>query len=504
MTLLTILLSTTAQAQPNAWLPVETPEGASFSDTALSSTETDWSGGMQMAIENDMLWLKLPLAAAPCTDSTEARWRLVFSAAAPPSLPEYGYEWTCETLEHGSLSNWTASLGQPQTLVFEDHIYAVDSSWVIGLELVSMPIELLTTVSLSAISLEASIPQDIFGSSDDGLDSAWSASVVIDTDQDGLPPAYELLIGTDPNDGDSDDDGLHDGLEHLYGTDPFLCDTDEDGLKDGTELGVRIAHPDTQTALNCFVMDINPSTTTDPLNPDTDGGGRPDGVEDTNQDGHVATWEGDPNDPLDDIDSDEDEILDVFEIECSGAVAEDSDQDGLDDSIEGSIDSDGDGLADFCDPDDDDDGLSTALEGAEDFDGDELPNYLDIDSDNDGIYDSEEGLRDEDCDQKPDYLDVDLTDGPCSDNDGDGLTNDEEADCGTDPDMPDSDLDGLLDIDECNGEDSLGPFAPNNPYPSSPSKAEPHGFGCSATQKSSMPWLVFFGLSLLIRQRRTP
>ena len=503
MTLLTIMLSTTALASPNGWTVLESHNNGDFVDETQLQTPLDWSGVFHYALEAERLWISLPIASTPCTDSSEHRWRLVFSSQSLPELPEYAFEWTCDVLTHGALSNWTANINQPQDLDHSTHLSIENDRWLLQLELVSMPAEILTTVSLSAISFDGNIPIDIFGSPDDGLEAAWSAQLTIDTDQDGLSPTLEAQIGTDPNNGDSDDDGLHDGLEYMLGTDPLNCDTDDDGLMDGTEVGLRTPHPDTELSQNCFVMDVNPATTTDPLNADSDGGGRSDGLEDANMDGHVATWEGDPNDATDDIDNDNDNILDVFELDCSGQVSNDSDSDLIPDLDEGLIDSDNDGDPDFCDDDDDDDGLLTKTEGREDFDGDGIPNHLDTDSDNDGFSDSEEGLRDDDCDEKFDYLDADLTDGPCSDNDGDGLTNDEEEDCGTNPDMPDSDLDGLLDIDECAGNDSLGPFDPNTPLDFEQSKPNNAVFGCqnSPFSSTSLIMLMMAYLTVLMRQK---
>lgn len=70
----------------------------------------------------------------------------------------------------------------------------------------------------------------------------------------------------------------------------------------------------------------------------------------------------------------------------------DWDRDGIPDSVEGVMDSDGDGLANLEDPDSDGDGILDAIEGMGDPDGDGLPNYLDPDSDNDGISDRLENL----------------------------------------------------------------------------------------------------------------
>ena len=87
-------------------------------------------------------------------------------------------------------------------------------------------------------------------------------NVVIDTDGDEIPDAYEFLLGTDPYNRDSDGDGFDDGyelitlytdplafdvdtdfdsdnlsnfIEMLSGTNPFLCDSDFDGIYDNSD-----------------------------------------------------------------------------------------------------------------------------------------------------------------------------------------------------------------------------------------------------------------------------
>ena len=75
--------------------------------------------------------------------------------------------------------------------------------------------------------------------------------------------------------------------------------------------------------------------------------------------------------------------------------------------------------------DNDGDGISDNDEGTDDPDADGVPNYLDTDSDGDGIPDLEEGTGDPDNDGTPSYLDTD--------SDGDGALDVEEAAFGTDP-----------------------------------------------------------------------
>ena len=129
---------------------------------------------------------------------------------------------------------------------------------------------------------------------------------VVDTDQDGLSDAEEVLIGSDPNDDDSDDDGVLDGSEVnptvdddgdglVNAADP---DSDDDGLYDGTEAGLGCFVPG---AIHCTPDGDLGATKTNPLKPDTDDGGVKDGVEDKNHNGVVDPGETDPNDPTDDL-----------------------------------------------------------------------------------------------------------------------------------------------------------------------------------------------------------
>ena len=128
-------------------------------------------------------------------------------------------------------------------------------------------------------------------------------------------------------------------------------------------------------------------------------------------------------------------------------VDEDSDGDGIPDWDETSIDTDGDGTPDYLDPDSDGDGMADSFEGTFDSDGDGDPDRIDLDSDGDGILDAWEREQDIDADGIPNYLDLDsdgdgLFDPEDDDYDGDGIPDVEEW---GDNGIPDSDGDGTPD-----------------------------------------------------------
>lgn len=135
-----------------------------------------------------------------------------------------------------------------------------------------------------------------------------------DTDNDGLNDGEEVDLGTDPLDADTDDDGIADGEEvdpgeDGYITDPLDPDSDDDGLLDGVETGADPVPGGNSDGNGTpyegtnpgFRPDLDPNTRTNPVDPDTDGGGVPDGEEDADHDGEQDPDERDPNDPSDDI-----------------------------------------------------------------------------------------------------------------------------------------------------------------------------------------------------------
>lgn len=347
------------------------------------------------------------------------------------------------------------------------NIHTIDDWFVdVRIELAELPaIEFFgDTFRVAFVSGNTSTPigadADLCGTDDTtalgALSAAWSDSIGVDQDSDGLTDIEEDAIGSDKTDADSDDDGVSDIDEvRTAGSSPILCDTDGDGLTDGQELGVSAPLDDTDTSAGCFEVDGDSGdTTTLPTEVDSDGGTVSEGLEDRDQDGVWDTWETNPNDGSDDLDNDGDGIPDALEDLCGGADTTDRDGDGIPDEDEGFADTDGDGTPDFCEEDDDDDGVTTAEELGEDgttetdSDGDGKPDYQDSDSDDNGIDDGDEPDGDADCDGILDRNDLDETDGECADPDADGVTNADEDICGSNPENPDTDGDGIGDAEE--------------------------------------------------------
>ncbi len=126
----------------------------------------------------------------------------------------------------------------------------------------------------------------------------------------------------------------------------------------------------------------------------------------------------------------------------------DCDSDGIPDFVEGTNDTDGDGVQNECDLDSDNDGITDAEETTNDKDGDGIANYLDLDSDNDGI---------------PDAIEANAGVAPSgyssasaritgSDSDGDGLLNSVDAGISSNLSRRDSDGDGLKDFNDLDSD----------------------------------------------------
>jgi hypothetical protein len=123
-----------------------------------------------------------------------------------------------------------------------------------------------------------------------------------DTDADGLSDAYELAIGSYPDDPDFDDDGLTDKEEHIMGLDPLASDSDGDTIQDYVETRgwlVKFTYGNKRFNLHAYPDPRLNDTDSDGLNDhweyltkqnpgssDTDG----DGVKDTYRDYSVTNF----------------------------------------------------------------------------------------------------------------------------------------------------------------------------------------------------------------------
>ena len=102
-------------------------------------------------------------------------------------------------------------------------------------------------------------------------ESTGIITVVVDSDNDGLPDPDEINHGTNPNNPDTDGDGVKDGKEVGQGSNPLSKDTDKDGDPDGT--------------------DPNPTNPNIFTPPDTDKDGKPDSIDsDIDNDG-LYNWD---------------------------------------------------------------------------------------------------------------------------------------------------------------------------------------------------------------------
>ena len=242
----------------------------------------------------------------------------------------------------------------------------------------------------------------------DGIPDTEEGDGTLDSDGDGIPDSFDL---------DSDNDGIPDVIE-AGGTDADgdgvidgFTDTNNDGLDDATA-ATPLEDPDSDNDGVADRLDLDADNDGIPDvveagGPDADGDGVIDGFSDVDGDGFADSVDTDDNTqsgasdggtPLNDPDTDDDNVPDRLDL--------DSDNDGITDVTEaGGNDANGDGRIDaFTDADDD--GFADSVDtddntqpGAgdggtplpvEDFDSDGNPNYLDVDSDNDGITDATE------------------------------------------------------------------------------------------------------------------
>lgn len=231
-------------------------------------------------------------------------------------------------------------------------------------------------------------------------------------------------------------------------------------------------------------------------------GGLPPGELDSDGDGIWDSWEG----AAENVDTDGDGIPDYLDP--------DSDNDGIPDSIEGApnpdtgepADSDGDGVYDFRDLDSDNNGIPDADDHLDDIDGDEIPSFRDLDDDGDRLLDIDEigddpsAPIDTDGDGIPDYRDIDSdndtisdlheyvadTDGDGTpdrfdlDSDGDGWTDAEEAgDADVRTPPVDTDGDGIPDYRDLDSDNDGLSDADERHYGTDPRNPDTDGDGVS-------------------------
>lgn len=329
----------------------------------------------------------------------------------------------------------------------------------------------LTTHQCECVAPEAdgSCPDRDMDSSSDGAEEVIGTDPDdADTDDDGVLDGAEY--GADQ---DSDGDGL---------INPLDPDSDNDGLPDGTEQGFGCDHAQTNMSLgNCRPDADMGATITNPVESDTDGGGARDGSEDGNLNGVVDSGEQDPTlgHPEDDdqvVDMDMDGLSDPLEETLhSDPLDPDTDEDGLPDGDEPNpgTDVDGDGLTSVLDVDSDDDALLDGTEAGRGCDAAEtdasaghcradgdlgatVTLVLNPDTDGGGVTD---GSEDANLNGVVDSGETDPVAGQGADDvnvvdtDSDGLSDGTEATVGSDPMDADSDDDGVPDGAEPNPSD---------------------------------------------------
>jgi len=220
----------------------------------------------------------------------------------------------------------------------------------------------------------------------DSVEAGATPATPVDTDADGAPDYIDL---------DSDSDTIPDEVE--AGAAPATpVDTDGDGAADYQELD-----SDNDTIPDSVEAGPAPATPVD-----TDADGAADFLElDSDNDGTPDAQEVGPN-PSAPVDTDGNGTPDFLEppaqiqppvvtppvvtppvVTTPVQSPLDTDGDGILDSVEGTVDTDGDDLQDYLDIDSDNDGISDAFEQAGDTDGDGVADFRDLDVDNDGIFD---------------------------------------------------------------------------------------------------------------------
>ena len=293
-----------------------------------------------------------------------------------------------------------------------------------------------------------------------------------DDDDDGVYDTNDAFP-LDPNessdaDGDgqgdnADQDDDNDGVDDT--NDQFPLDPNEDTDTDGDGIGNNADTDDDNDGYSDATEDdcgSDPLSSSD-IPSDTDGDGTCDALDvDDDGDGVINSEDEFPLDPNEWADNDGDGVGDNADTDDDGDGYDDPDDDFPLDSSEWT-DTDGDAVGDNEDLDDDgdlyldsdeivcgSDPLSANVTPADyDLDSDGICDVLDTDNDNDGVED-ENDLFPLDPTENADNDGDGIGDFSDSDDDNDGWMDNEEPNCGTDPndasDIPvDSDGDGICD-----------------------------------------------------------
>ncbi len=274
----------------------------------------------------------------------------------------------------------------------------------------------------------------------DGVKDPWEGE---DLDGDGV---WDEDEETDFNNSDTDDDGIKDGGEYFYRMDSPKWYLNDEGTR--TILAPdRAARTYANSTLSGTWADPDDDDIPNALDTDSDNDGRDDGEESSDKDGWAGAWYGGTNTT--------DNIYYTEAWETLPYVY-DSDGDGLNDGNDilsgGKLywlgDIDGDGLCNGMDRDSDGDGLLDNSSTEQLFD---YVNALDPNNVQSSLDTDQDGLLNilEDSNQNGSYeSDVDYSDFNDVDTDDDGLNDSQEFGNGTSPKSDDTDFDGLTDYHE--------------------------------------------------------